>query len=133
MLSGYIVHGIRRIGSQAPYFVPPFAIGVYVFFLLMFAHALCRFRICRLPLGKGTGPLQQLQGWSYCRNEGSWRTWRASLRAYILRLPSSLEFDLFIPGKPQVTLEANHVYVNPNHLAGVKLSSLKPRCHNSYP
>ena len=31
MMSGYIVHGIRRLGSQAPYFVPPFAIGMLSF------------------------------------------------------------------------------------------------------
>jgi hypothetical protein len=26
-LSGYIVHGIRRLAQNAPYFVPPFAVG----------------------------------------------------------------------------------------------------------
>ncbi|KIM24542.1 hypothetical protein M408DRAFT_331755 [Serendipita vermifera MAFF 305830] len=31
MLSGYLFHGIRRLGAQAPYFVPPFAIGYAVY------------------------------------------------------------------------------------------------------
>lgn len=34
MFSGYLVHGFLRISRQAPYFLPPFAIGSYLFFIL---------------------------------------------------------------------------------------------------
>ncbi|KAG8838097.1 ubiquinol--cytochrome-c reductase subunit 8 [Serendipita sp. 405] len=31
MLSGYVIHGVRRLGAQVPYFGPPFAIGYLVY------------------------------------------------------------------------------------------------------
>ena len=35
VFSGYLFHGARRLASNAPFFVPPFAAGTTVFFLAM--------------------------------------------------------------------------------------------------